>query len=87
MKEIKIVELLGSDWEGLYFNNECITQGHSLNENDLFKYLIKSEDSFKFVSHETFELSDETIEDWGYSLPSILTDDHWVKIKEDNYMN
>lgn len=87
MKEINIVELYGSDWEGLYFNNKCVTQGHSLNAKELFDYLIKSDNSFKFVSHETFEVSDETIGDWGYSLPITLNDEHWVKIKEDNYMN
>lgn len=64
-KELTIVS--GEDWEGVYYNNQLIDQGHSINWRNVlehFGYTIKSK---SIDSEEQWEIL-------GWNLPNNLSE-------------
>lgn len=64
-KELTIVS--GEDWEGIYYNNQLIDQGHSINWRNVlehFGYTIKSK---SIDSEEQWEIL-------GWNLPNQLSE-------------
>lgn len=69
MKGNRVVIAYVDDWEGLYVNGDLETEDHRIRQHD-FIDLIRKYKSFESI--ERMEVSEERIEELGFSFPQRL---------------
>ena len=74
MKEVSLtfISCESGDWEGLYVDGVLFEQGHSITTND-FLELISKYRHFSGVIN-TYELTDQQMEELGFLLPEKLNE-------------
>lgn len=73
---ITILSSEEGDWEGLYFNNKLMIDGHSIDCGRLLT-VLKSEGviiNFGNLEIEFKEITEEELDELGYSFPRDLED-------------
>lgn len=56
------------DWEAIYINEELVVENHSISIHDMFKIISEFQHFEKDI--ESYEISEEDIEELGFSFPA-----------------